>query len=334
MPAVISALLESPLAARYRFDAIATYRDARPLARLVRFGLALVALVRWCAGSGPRIVHVHMAARGSMYRKGLVVAVAKAMGRPVVLQIHAGPGDLSEFFGRLDPLRRRLLNLTLSLADRVLSVSASGAETLRELLPEVDVEVVPNAPPQLAAGLDGNGSRSGGEAPSALFLGGFADPAKGGAVLLEALPGLLERAPQLRVELAGPGEGPASLPERARWLGLLAVPEKNRALAEADLFVMPSLSEGMPIALLEAMVNGLPIVATRVGAVPEVLTDGEDAVLVEPDDAEALGRAVAVLAADAERCQALGAAARERARRLADEDVYQRLDRIYLSLLR
>lgn len=329
---MIAALLRSPLAERYRFEAIASYRDARPLPRMARFALSLLVLARWCAGSGPRIVHVHMATRGSMYRKPLAVFVAKAMGRPVVLQVHAGPGDLEEFLGRIGPLRRRLPSAAFALSDRVLSVSASGAEALRDLT-DAEVEFVPNAPPPPPAGGNGARAASGGEV-SALFLGGFADPAKGGDVLLEALPGLLAEAGELRVVLAGPGKDPGTLPERARWRGLLAIAEKDRALAEADLFVMPSLSEGMPIALLEAMVQGLPIVATRVGAVPEILTDGLDAVLVEPGDASGLSAAVAALAADSERRRLLGEAASERARRLADEDVYQRLDQIYLNVIR
>lgn len=333
MPAVISALLASPLAERYEFEAIATYRDARPLPRLGRFAAALFGLARFCVGRGPRIVHVHMAARGSMYRKAIVVFMAWAMRRPVILQVHAGPGDLVEFFGRLGPARRRLLGATFAAADRVLSVSASGAETLKQLAPDVAIDFVPNAPPPLPQ-LAGEVARSNGSGVSALFLGGFADPAKGGAVLFEALPELLADADGLRVVLAGPGELPGELPERARWRGLLAIPDKDVALAEADLFLMPSLSEGMPIALLEAMVHGLPIVATRVGAVPEILSDDRDAVLVEPGDAGALVAAAAALAADPERRERLGEAARERARRLADEDVYQRLDRIYLDVIR
>ena len=103
MPAVIAALLRSPLAERYRFDAIPTYRDSQPLRRLLLFAGSLLALIRWCAGPGPRIVHVHMAARGSMYRKAAVVAVARAMQRPVVLHVHAGPGDLTAFLNRLGP---------------------------------------------------------------------------------------------------------------------------------------------------------------------------------------------------------------------------------------
>jgi glycosyltransferase involved in cell wall biosynthesis len=333
MPAVIGALLRSPLAERYRLEAIPTYRDSRPLPRLLLFAASVLRLAGWCAGRGPRLVHVHMAARGSMYRKAIVVTVAKLMGRRVILQVHAGPGDLEEFIARLGSRRRRLLRATLEMSDVVLSVSASGAAVLRQLS-EVEIGIVPNPPPRVARGDEEAkppGERAG---VSVLYLGGFADPAKGGAVMLEALPALLADSGDVAVTLAGPGEAPAGLPERVEWRGFLEEAEKDRALRGADLFAMPSLSEGMPVALLEAMAHGLPIVASRVGAVPELLSDGVDAVLVEPGDGAQLAAALAQLAADPDARRALGRAVEERARRLADDDVYERLDRIYLDALR
>jgi glycosyltransferase involved in cell wall biosynthesis len=333
MSAVIAALVSSPLAARYRFDVIPTYRDSHPIRRLLLFACSLLALVRWCGTPGPRIVHVHMAARGSMYRKACVVVVARLMQRPVVLHLHAGPGDLTEFIERLGRPRRLVLRKTFRLATCVLSVSASGAETLRRLLVDLDVTVVPNAPPSVSSAARSNGAAPAGAA-TVLFLGGFDDPAKGGAVLLEALPGLLATAPGANVVLAGPGEPPSRLPERASWRGWLDSSQRDAALDGADVFVMPSLSEGMPMALLEAMARGLPIVATRVGGVPELLTDGVDALLVEPGEAAELAAAVAELVGDPERRSALGSATAERARRLAEEDVFGKLDRVYLRALR
>ena len=328
MPAVVRTLLGSPLAARYRMVAIPTYRDRDPVRRLALFARSLGSLAVWCARSGPRIVHVHMAARGSMYRKALVVALAKAMRRPVVLHLHAGSGDIDAFVDRLGPLRLRALRAAFAAADRVLAVSASSAATLRKRLLDVEVVVVPNAPPEVSP----NSPRAGGPEVEILYLGGFDNPVKGGAVLLEALPELMRRCPQARALLAGPGEGPGDLPEGARWGGWLDEAAKERAFRAADLFAMPSLSEGLPVALLEAMARGLPIVASRVGGVPEVATDGVDAELVAPGDTAELTARLAELVEDGRRRRELGQAAAARARRLADDDVYGRLDAIYTEL--
>jgi glycosyltransferase involved in cell wall biosynthesis len=330
MPAVIASLLSSPLAERYVLEAISTYRDRRPVGRLLVFLGALAQLVRWCAGKGTRIVHVHVAARGSLYRKAMIVGVAKLMRRPTILHVHAGPGDIEDFLDRLGPLRLRLVRMPFQMADRVLSVSANGAETLQRALTDAEIEIVPNAPPAVSATVPRRSSH--GEEATVLYLGGFDDAAKGGKVLLEALPGLLECSPATEVILAGPGSPSRDLTENARWQGWLDPEQKARALAEADVFVLPSISEGMPVALLEAMASGLAIVATRVGGVPELLTDDLDASLVRPGEPAELADALGAIAADPERRRRLGAAAAERARRLADEDVYGRLDRIYAEL--
>ncbi len=333
MPAVIASLLASPLAERYEMEAIPTYRDGRPVRRILVFAEALARLTRWAARPGPRIAHVHMAARGSMYRKLIVVLVAKAMRRPVILHVHAGPGDLDAFVDRLDAVRLALLRVAFTAADRVLAVSSSSAAALARspLATGVDIAVVPNAPPPA---IDGAAPGSGGATVEIIFLGGFANKIKGGEVLVEALPALLAARPEARVSLAGPGDPPPDLPEGARWIGWLGPAERDAALAGADVFVMPSLSEGMPIALLEAMAAGLPIVATRVGGIPEVTTGGVDAELVDPADPAALATALARLVGDREERQRLGAAASARARRIADEDVYRRLDQIYLEVIR
>lgn len=330
MPAVIAALLSSPLAGRYAMEALPTYRDGRPVRRLLLFAVAVAKLVAWCLRGGARIVHVHVAARGSLYRKTVVVVVAKALRRPVILHVHAGPGDLEQFAARIGPLRRRAFRAAFALADRVVSVSAASVETLHQLFTDAEIAVIPNPPPPPPPG--GVRDRGGDGAVELLYLGGFDDPAKGGAILTAALPELLGRCPDARVVLAGPGSPPDALPPGAEWRGWLDENAKADALARAEAFLLPSISEGLPVALLEAMSFGLPIVASRVGGIPEILTDGDDAALIAPGDPGALADAACALVNAPETRAALGRGAAARARRLGDDDVYRRLDLLYEAL--
>jgi glycosyltransferase involved in cell wall biosynthesis len=331
MPAVVRDLLASPLAERYRMEAIPTYRPSKGLRRLGIFLGSLVRLTRWCAGPGERLVHVHSAVRGSLYRKSVCVAVARLMRRPVILHIHAGAGDIADFDQRLDPARRWIFSRAMRLADRVLSVSAAGAAEIERRFGQHGIVVVPNAAPRVAE----LGPPPGETDARVLYLGGFEDPAKGGAVMLRALEGIRAGAPDARVSMAGPGELPpgAALGDGVDWNGWLDTAAKEAALAGTDVVVFPSISEGLPVALLEAMAHGRAVVATRVGGMPEVVTDGEDGLLVPGQDPEALAEAIVRLARDPAERVRLGAAARARAQRLNDHEVTDRLDGIYRDVL-
>jgi len=141
-------------------------------------------------------------------------------------------------------------------------------------------------------------------------------PVKDHASLVRAVAG----CPGLAVAIAGRGEEETRLRALARELGVAErvhllglrddVPE---LLAAADLFVHPSRSEGLPLAVLEAMAAGLPVVASRVGGIPEAVEDGVTGLLVPPEDPDALAAALGTLASDPPRRAALARAGRTRA---------------------
>jgi glycosyltransferase involved in cell wall biosynthesis len=123
--------------------------------------------------------------------------------------------------------------------------------------------------------------------------------------------------PRLEEEIRSLGLG-----ERVRLLGERHdVPE---LLADADVFVLSSSSEGLPVSVLEAMAAGLPVVASRVGGVAELVVDGETGILVRPGDASALAAALSSLIADPAERRRLGAAGRARAEERFDLEPFRR----------
>jgi glycosyltransferase involved in cell wall biosynthesis len=104
--------------------------------------------------------------------------------------------------------------------------------------------------------------------------------------------------------------------------------------AAFDVFVLSSGNEGTPVTAIEALASGCPVVATRVGGVPDVVRDGEDGYLVEPAAVDALAERLARLAADPELRARLGAAGRERVLpRYSVERLIDDVDRLYRELL-
>ena len=335
MAAVLREILGSSLSTRHELRVVVTHRAGGALRRHGAFALALPALAAFCLGRAPRLLHVHMTVRGSMDRKALVVLLGRALRCPVLLHVHSGPGDLHAYRDRIGSRRSRLYRRALRAADRVVSVSEASAAVLRERFGAGPVDVLPNAFPAAPPAARAADPAGPGDV-RILYLGGFANEVKGGAVLLAALPQLLREHPQATVTVAGPGEpdGGASLTGGARWAGWLDPEAKRRELDRADVFVLPSTSEGLPVALLEAMAHGKAVVATTVGGVPDVVADDGDGVLVAPGDADGLAEALVALAGDPERIRRLGRAAAERARRRGPEDLAADLDRLYVGLAR
>jgi glycosyltransferase involved in cell wall biosynthesis len=335
MAAAMRGLLDSPLVQRYRLDVVPTYRGARPLPRLAVFCGGLARLVVWALAGRGRIVHVHVTVRGSAYRKALCALVARALRRRVILHVHAGPGDIAAFRGRLGRPRLALLRAGLAAADSVLAVSEASAEALRRAGVTGPIGVVPNLLPPIPD-LDRSWPQEG--EVEAVYLGGFANPAKGGDVLVAALPLALLREPRLRLVLAGPGEPPAeaaaliAAEPALSWAGWLDDEAKDRLLRRAQVFVMPSRSEGLPMALMEAMAYGMAIAATDVGGIPEAVADDSEGLLVASEQPQELSEAICRLAADPALRRRLGEAARARAERLDDVAVVDRLDALYRSL--
>jgi glycosyltransferase involved in cell wall biosynthesis len=147
------------------------------------------------------------------------------------------------------------------------------------------------------------------------------DEQKGVDVAIRALAQVRKEHPDAVLAVLGEGPARAELEALARSVGVgdaLLLPGRVGDVAawyrRAELLVHPARWEGFGLALLEAMLAGLPVVASAVSSVPEIVVDGETGLLVPPDDAAALAAALSSLLADRERAAALGAAGLARAR--------------------
>jgi len=146
-------------------------------------------------------------------------------------------------------------------------------------------------------------------------------PIKAHRLLLEALARLVPEHPRLRLRLVG--EGPErreleryaaalGLADRVQFEGALGFDRVEQLYRRADLFVLASFDEGLPVVLMEAMAMRLPCVATSVAGIPELIRDGVDGLLVAPSDVEGLAEAIRGLVRDPERRRRMGEAARQR----------------------
>ena len=243
-----------------------------------------------------------------------------------------------------EPLRRLLdRRLVARGADVFLAVSSEDRRRMIEVegIDPAAIRIVLNGIPAPTRG-SGDVRRELGIPARAPVIGTVSVLRKQKAldVLLRAAATLLSEFPALRILVAGVGPEEERLRSLAAELGLESavtmlglrgdVPD---VLAALDVFVSSSDFEGTPLALIEAMAAGRPIVATRVGGVPDLIDEGIHGRLVEPREPEALAKAVAELLRDPKQRAELGARALERQRReLGVDAMIRRLEDLYESL--
>jgi glycosyltransferase involved in cell wall biosynthesis len=264
-------------------------------------------------------------------------AAAWWLRKPHVITMHGGQRVLSH--GR----RRLAFRWSMRRSRAVVAVSDATRQLFLEAfhIPDDAVAVIHNGivPPPTGDAASLRGELCLAEDEVLIVSVGNLYPVKGHRVLLEALVQLAAMAelPRWRMALAGRGRETEHLKRYAaeqrlhqvHFLGHRSdVPD---ILAAADVWVMPSLSEGLPLALLEAMFAGKAIVASAVGGIPEVIVSEDHGLLVPPGDPSALARALGRLVTSPELRGALGRAAEMRARRCYNvtrmTDQYERVYR-------
>jgi glycosyltransferase involved in cell wall biosynthesis len=263
------------------------------------------------------IVHLHASWHSSFWRKMAYAWVSWWKGAQVLLHVH--PTYFMDFYEGCGPLRQRAIRATIRRCQALMVLTEEMAAKLRTLAPDVSVYVMPNPVDLEEFSAQPLPVR---QPATVAFLGWFV-PGKGAYDLLEALARLQGRRPGLRAVFGGYKQED-QLRERVRTLGLGGIvnvagwcgrADVVRLLRTCTLFALPTYSEGIPMAVLEAMACGTPVVTCPVGGIPTVARDGRNALFVRPGDIEGLTAALERLLDDPALCEAMSQANREDARR-------------------
>jgi glycosyltransferase involved in cell wall biosynthesis len=276
------------------------------------------------------------------------VLAARLAGVPKVLATYHTDSAYDVLDGRLTAGYRALERATNRLLDRAIAVSGvTRSDRVRIAgIPGSRVVTIHNGiDPDRFARLPARAAARAelGLPADRVLIGGVGQLAryKGYDVLIRAFAGVAGRCPQADLVIAGTGPLREELEALADRLGargrihfLGFQPDVLRVLAALDIYVLASICEALPYALLEAMAAGLPVLATAVGGVPEVIEPGVSGLLVAPGRVDAMADALGRLADSAPARARLGAAARERVgRHFHQRDSARRTIAVYRQLL-
>lgn len=262
-------------------------------------------------------VHIHLAERLSLLRKGVLMLWCQWLGVPMIVHLHAA--QFPQFYQSLPRPMRWLTRRLMQMPPLVVVLGPSSqAFVVQELkVPAERVHIVPNGVPGGAPSTT-RPPRDSSTPHQLLFVGNLSER-KGVGDLLQALsqPGWDRQ--RTRVILAGGGdvEGYRRKAERLglghwiEWTGWIEREAVAQLMDSADVLVLPSYDEGLPLVILEALALGLAVVCTPVGEIAHLIKDGEHALFVPPGDPPALARQLQRVLGDEALRQKLQAAGQQ-----------------------
>jgi glycosyltransferase involved in cell wall biosynthesis len=330
--AVVRGYFDGGLFERYRCIYVASHRAGSTWAKITTAVQAWFRVAFLLRRLEAPLVHVQAASYGSFWRKFVVCLLARAAGRPYIFHLHGG--GFSRFYEESGWLARRLIRGTLRHASLVIALSEQWRERLLQICPIARVEVLHNA--VAVPDIQELGHRD--DRDSTLLFLGHVLRDKGVYDLVHAFARVTRKFPRAKLVLGGIGDlegvqqlaAQLEISDRLSCPGWLGPDRKSAALASSLIFLLPSYAEGMPMALLEAMSWGLPVIATPVGGIPQVVDHEVNGLLVAAGDAEGLAAQIERLLADPALRERLGASARARIETdFSLRDALERLTAIY-----
>lgn len=281
-----------------------------------------------------KIVHIHSAADQSFWRKSIFIKLSKLFKKKVILHIHAS--RFKDFFNESNKKQKIISNILM--ADTVIVLSKSWKDWFTQIgIPANKIIVLNNIVDYpLICNSDNSDKKI-----KMLFLGELGDR-KGVFDALKALSiSPKEYLNKLSFRIGGNKNEEKlknyitehQLSSFVSFEGWVANKKKEELLNWANLFILPSYNEGLPISILEAMSYGCAIISTPVGGIPELLHDHTNGIIVQPGDINCIKNAIDFFINNPETCQDYGQKSKDFVKPFLPDSVINELNSIYKQLL-
>lgn len=260
------------------------------------------------------IVHLHMAEKGSVYRKGLVVYLSKLFHKKVIIQMHAGP--IMHWYNTLSHKQRWIVKKIFDLSDRMLVLGEFWKEQLQTIVSDKKIRILYNGsecPTRNPYNVNGE---------NIVFMG-LLKKEKGVYDLINAIEQIHKNLPEnVKFVLCGKDANNSvtnyvekkGLQNRIQLPGWIDVEQRRILFEETQICILPSYFEALSMTVIEAMCYGIPMITTNISTMSELL--GQEIDLVEPGDVDALAKQILKWTQDPELRKKLSEIEFERAKTL------------------
>lgn len=288
----------------------------------------------------PDIVHIHTASYWSFWENTVYCLISRLLHKKVIVHIHGGL--FHRFYENNTKFVRLLIRKVLNVPDTIIVLSSRWRDSFMGIIPEDRIVVLENFVDLSRFAHFNRELNLSDDFINVLFVGGVGAKAKGLYDVLQAIPIVVKEYDKITFSFVACGDtcrlgltGNKKLySSHAKFLDYVSGGAKIKVFTTSDIFVLPSRGEGLPIAMLEAMAAGLPVIATPVGSIPEVIEEGKNGFLVEPGDYKSLAGKILILAKDKKLRRKMATNNTNKIRKRYDRPIVTRkLDNLYTRLL-
>lgn len=273
---------------------LSSYISGNRLKHLIHYAKFLFKYVKKLLNKNNKIIHIHSSSRGSFLRKSIVLYIAKLFGKKTIFHINGS--EFNIFYENSPIIVKKIITDVLDKSDIVLAVSKQWQKDLMAKSKNGNIKILYN--PNSLKRIE---EKTLNEDINTLFMGRLGKR-KGAYDIIEAAKYLQNN--NVKIIFYGDGEieqiqkliDKNNLNNKIELGGWIRGDDIDKAYRNADIYILPSYNEGLPMSVLEAMSYGLPVISTPVGGTPEAVEDGINGFLINPGDYKALAEKIDLLA--------------------------------------
>jgi glycosyltransferase involved in cell wall biosynthesis len=284
------------------------------------------------------LVHLATSSHWSFWEYSAYLFLAKILRFPVFLHFL---GDFISFYENANVTEKKIIQWVFISADGIVVLSENVRQMVIPFIKAKKIWVVPSFISSGAPYFRLKNFQNSTESLVVLFLAGNYGVRKGVKDLMLSIPRVISACKDVKFYLIGGGDVRAAFENfmdnsknHVKYFGLVDEDTKLQLFSEANIFVLPSYSEGLPYGIIEAMAAGLPIVATNIGGIPEVVTHGENGFLFKPGDIDALVKNIKIFVNNPSLIHLMGEANQQKVlKQFTSTNAFEVIERVYDTLL-
>lgn len=304
---VVSGYRNSELEKKYDIKYIETYTDKNKLCKVLKAISAYLKFAFCLIFWNPDMVHIHSSFSGSFYRKLPFIYLSSIWHKPILNHVHGAEFD--KFYLNATEKKQNRVRSAYRRCQKIIALSEEWKNNLSNIVPEEKIEIIENY--SVIQNVENREPKQ-----TILFLG-FLCERKGCYDIPHIVKKVVDKFPNVKFVLAGSGSEEDekkikklimenNVKSNVQFPGWVRGNQKNDLLLNADIFLLPSYSEGMPMAILDAMGYGLPIISTDVGGISEIVHYGENGYIFAPGNIQGFSNAIITLLDDKDLMKKMG----------------------------